>query len=231
VRESIALQNAKRTKKLPVPEIIPSLQSELGASLPLHVSLSRTLQINTDDREPFLKTMSVAVRRCAVRAFNFEFQSLKWVPNFERNRWFLVLGIKQSKLNELNRLLQACNDATQYSGHPGLYTGGVGDGPMESHDSNDGPKRRRVDKNEVDKNEPHSHDYSQYFHVSIAWNLAEPDTEWTTLVQNIDTSKFIQAPEAASDAVKVRVGNTVHNIALANRRPGFGKGGGGLGLG
>jgi len=225
VRDTIDLENAKRTKKLPVPEIIPSLQSELGASLPLHVSLSRTLQINTDSREPFLGSLSVAVRRSAVRAFNFEFQNLKWVSNFERNRWFLVLGIKKSALNELNRLLQACNDATQYSGHPGLYTGGVGDGPKESHDSNDGPKRRKVDKNE-----PQSHDYSQYFHVSIAWNLAEPDPEWVALVQDIDTSKFVQAPETAFDAVKVRIGNTVHNIALASKRAGLGRVGGGLGL-
>jgi hypothetical protein len=220
VRESIALENAKRTKKLPVPEILPSLQSELGTPLPLHVSLSRTLQIKTDDREPFLKALSVAVRRSVVRAFGFEFQNLKWVPNFERNRWFLVLGIKKPGLNQLNRLLQACNDATQYSGHPGLYTGGVGDGPKESHDSNDGPKRRKVDKNE-----PQSQDYSQYFHVSIAWNLAEPDPEWVTLVQDIDASKLIRAPEAAFDAVKVKIGNTVHNIPLASKR------GGGLGLG
>jgi hypothetical protein len=212
VKELLELQNAKRVMKLAIPEIIPSLQSELGASLPLHVSLSRTLQIKTESRESFLETLRVSLRRSAVRAFNFEFQNLKWVPNFERNRWFLVLSMKRPEHDELNALLHACNEAVEDSGHPGLYTGGKGDGPMEDNNSSGGSKRRRVD-----------HDYSEYFHISIAWNLAEPNVEFTNLVQMIDTSKYIHSPEAAFDAVKVRIGNVVHSIALATKRSGLGK--------
>lgn len=208
-----------------MPEIIPSLQSDLGASLPLHVSLSRTLQIKTDDREPFLETLKASLRRSAVSVFTVKFQSLKWVPNFERNRWFLVLSIKRPENDELNSLLRACNQAARNTGHPGLYTGGAGDGPMENVDHKDGPKRRKVDGNEIEPK-----DYSQYFHVSIAWNLAEPDAEWTALVQSIEASRYITSPENAFDAVKVRIGNAVHNIALAPKRPGLAKGGRGLGL-
>jgi hypothetical protein len=213
VKESLELRNAKRVKRLAIPEIIPSLQSELGASLPLHVSLSRTLQLKTEDREPFLETLRTSLRRSAVRAFNFEFQDLKWVPNFERNRWFLVLGIKRPAYDELNGLLYACNEAVESHGHPGLYTGGKGDGPMQDNKAGDDSKRRKVD--EV---KPQKLDYSEYFHVSIAWNLAEPDAEWTTLVRTIDTSKYIQSPEAALDAVKVRIGNAVQSITLPTRR-------------
>ena len=148
------------------------------------------------------------------------------MPNFERNRWFLVLGIKRPEHDELNSLLGACNQAAQNSGHPGLYTGGAGDGPKEHVDHDAGPKRRKVDKNDS-KNQ----DYSQYFHVSIAWNLTEPSTEWTTSVQDVHTSKYIQSPDSGFEAVKVKVGNTVHSIALASKRPGLGKGGRSLGLG
>ena len=218
MKELLAFQNAKRVKKLVIPEMIPSLQSELGASLPLHVSLSRTLQIKTQDREAFLETLRVSLRRSAVRAFDFEFEYLKWVPNFERSRWFLVLGIKRPEYDELNGLLNACNEAVESHGHPGLYTGGKGDGPMEDRDLDDGSKRRRV--NEVERQKQ---DYSEYFHVSIAWNLTEPDAEWTTLVRTIDTSKYIQSPEAAFDAIKVRIGNAVQNINLPTKRSGKGR--------
>lgn len=227
MRDSLELHNAQRLKKLPIPDIVPSLQSELGAPLPLHVSLSRTLQIKTEDREAFLETLRSSLRRSAVCSFNFEFWCLKWVPNFERNRWFLVLSIKRPDRDELNNLLHACNEAAQSSGHAGLYTGAEGDGPMEDHDSNDGLKRRKVDKNEHCRL-----DFSKYFHVTIAWNLTEPDAEWTTLVQQLDTTTFIQSPEAAFDTVKIRIGSAVHNVALSTKRLGFGKSEGlGLGLG
>ncbi|KAE8822795.1 hypothetical protein PTNB85_09022 [Pyrenophora teres f. teres] len=223
VRHSLELQNAKRLKKLAIPDIVPSLQSELGAPLPLHVSLSRTLQIKTEDREAFLETLRLSLRRSTVCTFSFGFRNLKWVPNFERNRWFLVLSIERPANDELNHLLHACNEAARSSGHPGLYTGTEGDGPMEDHESNDSLKRRKVDKNE-----PRRLDFSKYFHVTIAWNLEEPDTEWTKLVEQLDTTTFIQSPEAEFDTVKVRIGSAVHNIALSTRRLGLSKG---IGLG
>ncbi|KAL1609275.1 poly(U)-specific 3'-to-5' RNA exonuclease [Nothophoma quercina] len=156
IGDSIKQENKKRAKPLPVPDIIPSLQSELGAPLPLHVSLSRTLQIKTDDRETFLGTLNTSLRRAAIQAFHADFRGLKWVSNFERNRWFLVLGIKKPAHNELNRLLSACNEAARKCGHPALYSGGKGDGPMENNSPTLGPdlKRDKVDR-------------SDNFHVSI----------------------------------------------------------------
>lgn len=61
-------------------------------------------------------------------------------------------------------------------------------------------------------------DHSEYFHVTIAWNLIEPDPEWISLVEGIDISRHVQSPQDSFDAVKARVGNTVHNIALAKKR-------------
>lgn len=213
VKASISAENKKRAKPLPVPDIIPSLQSDLGAPLSLHVSLSRTLQIKTEDRESFLGTLDVALRRAAVQAFHFAFRGLKWVPNYERNRWFLVLGIEKPEHDELNRLLGACNEAAQKSGFPALYAGGKGDGPMESKS----PTARSQE-------DSHSVDRSDNFHVSIAWNLTEPDAQWVELVRGLDVDSHVRSPQASCDVVKARVGNVVHNFDLKTRKNNLGKG-------
>jgi hypothetical protein len=209
VRDMLDLQNKTRVNRLSVPAIISSLQSELGAPVPLHISLSRTLQIPTEDKENFVDTLRSSLRRAAVQSFRFKFSSLKWVPNFERNRWFLVLSIEKPAQNELNGLLNACNEATGKCGHPGLYVGGRGDGPMEDDTKNTGSKRRKSEQCQKDND-----DYTDRFHITIAWNLEEPDPEWTSLIKTIDVSKHIQSPQASFDVVKARIGNVVHNIAL-----------------
>ncbi|KAF9699506.1 hypothetical protein EKO04_002274 [Ascochyta lentis] len=218
IRDSIKDENKKRVKPISVPDIIPSLQSELGAPLPLHVSLSRTLQIKTNDRELFLETLNNSLRRAAVQAFHFEFRSLKWVPNFERNRWFLVLGIKKPARDELNKLLRTCNEAAQKSGHPALYSGGKGDGPMEINSPTAG---WQVKHDETDR--------SENFHISIAWNLTEPDPDLVTLVQSIDVGRYIRSPQASFEVVKARVGNVVHNFDLGTRKNSLGTERGSLG--
>lgn len=164
--------------------------------------------------------MSASLRRAAIQAFRFDFCGLKWVPNYERNRWFLVLGIEKPAHDELNRLLSACNEAAQKCGHPALYSGGQGDGPMESNS----PTARSP--NEHDRN-----DRSDMFHISIAWNLTEPDPEWISLVRDMDVDKHVHSPHAAFDVVKARVGNVVHNFDLVTRKNSLGTGRGSLGLG
>ena len=170
--------------------------------------------------------MKSSLRKAAVHSFHFKFQSLKWVPNFERNRWFLVLGIEKPAHDELNRLLNACNEATRRCGYPGLYIGGHGDGPMEDNTVNNVSKKRKSQQTDEDDT-----DRSDRFHVSIAWNLEEPDSEWISLVKRIDLSEQVRPPAAAFDAVKARVGNVVHNIDLSNRTLSLGGKRGMLGLG
>jgi hypothetical protein len=217
--------NASRRKPLPVPAITPSLRSPLGAALPLHVSLSRTLQIKTDDRDAFLDTLKTLLRKAAVRPFHIRFSRLKWVPNFERNRWFLVLGVEKPARDELNRLLAACNEAMQESGHPGLYTGGIGDGPMEGNTTRAIARKRRKSTQEgtsLENASPTCVDYTEYFHVSIAWNLVEPDAEWLTLVRSIDVADYAGLAMTSFDAVKAKIGNTVNNIDLGTRSANLG---------
>ncbi|KAF1969898.1 hypothetical protein BU23DRAFT_231853 [Bimuria novae-zelandiae CBS 107.79] len=233
VRTVIETTNNSLKKALPIPEIHPSLQSELGTLVPLHVSLSRTLQIKTDEREKFLETLTASLRRAAVRPFKVNFSGLKWVPNYERNRWFLVLGIEKPVQDELNRLLDACNDAADKCGHPPLYVGDIGDGPMEeSVPSKKARKWRKSTQNESTPTQTKSTiDRTQNFHVSIAWNLTEPDPEWVTLVQSVDVSKFIASPHGPFEGVKAKLGNVVNNIELDPRKNSLGRKSGLLGLG
>ena len=78
---------------------------------------------------------------------------------------------------------------------------------------------------------PDSADRSENFHVSIAWNLTEPAAEWVSLVQSMDIGSHIRSPQASFDAVKARVGNTVHNFDLGSRKNSLVKARGSLGLG
>tara|TARA_R110002003_G_scaffold126_46_gene11816 strand:+ start:2273 stop:2938 length:666 start_codon:yes stop_codon:yes gene_type:complete len=208
----IAEDNKARLKSLAAPEIIPSLESDLGAPLPLHISLSRTLQIRTEDRDHFLDTLKFSLRKAKVDPFPFTFAGLKWVPNFQRNRWFLVLGIERPASDELNRLLNACNEAAKRCGHPSLYIGGQGDGPMETDTENEAKKRKTTPTNHRE-----AADRSDHFHISIAWNLEEPDHEWISLLKGVEVDDYVQPPEATIDAVKARVGNVVHSINLNTR--------------
>ncbi len=221
----IEREHVLQDKSGPAPDITSSLQSELGVQLPLHISLSRTLQIKTHDREAFLETLKTSLRKAAVRVFDFEFLGLKWVPNFERNRWFLVLSIMKPKLDELNRLLIACNEAALKSGHGALYTGGVGDGPMAEHSH---PNNKKTRKGQPEESE--QHDYSRFFHISIAWNLVEPDSALVSNVEKLDVHKYIQSLYTAVDAVKARIGNVVHKIDLGTKRASFSERRGSFGL-
>ncbi|PSN63358.1 hypothetical protein BS50DRAFT_559332 [Corynespora cassiicola Philippines] len=232
VRDALNTANKGRPKKLPVPDITPSLLSPLGAPLPLHVSLSRTLQIRTEERGTFLDTLTSRLRTAAVRPFHIQFTSLKWVPNFERNRWFLVLGIEKPAHNELNRLLTACNEAAEQCGHPGLYTGGRGDGPMEANALKSKAKKGKSNSSEeVPRLSSLPVDHTDYFHISIAWNLVEPDPEWVALVQGIPVDKHVKAPGAPFEVVKAKIGNAINNIALRSKHSEAVKGGSILGLG
>jgi hypothetical protein len=201
-------------------------------ALPLHVSLSRTLHIKTEDREAFLENLTSSLRRAAVHPFHTYFSGLKWVPNFERNRWFLVLGLEKPERDELNRLLNVCNEVAEKCGHPALYTGGLGDGPMDVNYPSTNIKRRRKSVQQLNEEEvgkPSLVDRTENFHVSIAWNLAEPDPNWLTLVRNINMTSYKGLTMTSFDAVKAKIGNVVNSIDLGMRSSGLGAQGGLLG--
>lgn len=236
VRSAIAEASSRPSKAPPIPEIHSSLLSDLGTLVPLHVSLSRTLQIKTEDREDFLDTLTASLRRAAVRPFNVRFTALKWVSNYERNRWFLVLGMEKPAQDELNRLLDACNDAAQQCGHAPLYIGGKGDGPMEAKTRSDVASDKKCKRQKSVPDEDLAigtgviTDRTHNYHISIAWNLEEPAPEWIALAQSIDVSMFITSPQAPFESVKAKIGNSITNIGLDPRKASLGRRNGLLGL-
>ncbi|KAF2202877.1 hypothetical protein GQ43DRAFT_412803 [Delitschia confertaspora ATCC 74209] len=202
------------------PEIHSSLRSLLGAPLPLHISLSRTLQIPTDERNIFLETITRCLRDEAVKPFTIRFSGLKWVPNFERNRWFLVLGIAKPEHDELNRLLDACNDAAQKTGHSLLYVENKAmKHELRSPDTHHPEKRR---KNSVTTTDVclsiGKIDRTARFHVSIAWALTKPPKQYNDLLMEMDIGDKVTSPKDLFQVVKVKIGNAIHNIELGSRK-------------
>jgi hypothetical protein len=71
-----------------------------------------------------------------------------------------------------------------------------------------------VQGKEDGRNAAEETDRSDRFHVSIAWNLEEPDPEHVSQIRAIEVSGFVGPPVASFDVVKARIGNVVHNIDL-----------------
>ncbi|OJD29253.1 u6 snrna phosphodiesterase [Diplodia corticola] len=207
-----------------------SLLTPLSTPAPLHVSLSRTLPLPTDTRSPFLDALAANLRRSGARPFEAHFEGLKWVPNFDRSRWFLVLGVRRPPNDELNRLLLAANQAAKKFRYPELYagtarnnqqhaegvdmTGGWGaDTAAKDHKGGEGNTKGFIDG---------KNDRSNAFHVSLAWSLEPPPAELQEFsgVEDIAAlmNQDVGQMNVRFDVVKVKVGNAVHALDIAPKR-------------
>ena len=108
------------------------------------------------------------------------------MSNYERTRWFLVLHVAKPENDSLNGLLRLSNRALARFDQPPLYA---------SHDT------------------PHNQDFSDYFHISLAWTLREPNKEEKDRVAASDL-KPLQDLRVRFDSVKVKIGNNVASIPL-----------------
>lgn len=184
------------------------LQSALSAPLPLHISLSRSLVLQTPQRDAFLDAIASHLLASGVRPFTVRFGSLKWVPNFERTRWFLVTGLERPDQDELNRLLNACNDTARSFGLGALYE--RDEFCAESARSAAGHKQKSNSKDG---------DRSDRFHISLAWTLEAPSAEYIDPLSDPQIARFVQESITDSlsvkfDVVKVKIGNAVHSLKL-----------------
>lgn len=121
--------------------------------------------------------------------------TLKWVSNYEKTRWFLVLHVAKPPNDELNYLLHLSNRALASFDQPPLYA--------PSRDS-----RARASGTHDQRT-----DYSDCFHISIAWSLDEPTVGDAERVAAIDL-KPAQDLEVRFDSVKAKIGNHVESIPL-----------------
>ncbi|KAL4957861.1 U6 snRNA phosphodiesterase Usb1 [Aspergillus filifer] len=172
------------------------LYSDLGAQLPLHISLSRPVVLRTEERQPFMDAFEAFLENSDISPFDVQVESLDWVSNFEKTRWFYVLRTKRPDEDSLNQLLHVSNSSLGLFGQPPLYEA-VSDASKQ--DPKSAPKG----------------DYTGCFHISIAWSLEEPSDE----DRNRERMERIDLGELAAlrirfDCVKAKIGNNVSSILL-----------------
>lgn len=180
------------------------LTSELGAPLPLHVSLSRPFVLRTDEKDAFLDRLIQDTARCHVPAFALAPYDLAWHRSPDSERSFLVLRVRgpSGTNDELSALLRTCNRLVASYGQPQLYAPG-----SPGHDG--------------------SNHASDAFHVSLAWSFIAPTAELSQ-----KTAEVFARPEFRDailsrisipvEGVKAKIGNVVTNIALPETGGGSG---------
>lgn len=128
---------------------------------------------------------------------------MSWESNFERTRWFLVLGIEKPHNDELNRLLHLSNTAAREYYQPLLYENEKAEDKsltvtqLSSH-----AKRKHAAESLMIK------DHTEKFHISIAWTLQKPCDSGKERLSTVDISciKDIRVP---FECMKARIGNNV----------------------
>lgn len=119
------------------------------------------------------------------------------MANYEKTRWFLVLRIKKPDNDALNRLLHLCNRTLAQFDQPPLYA-------KASHSSRTSSHRQ---------SDEGSSDYSDCFHISLAWSLLEPNHKECERVEATDL-KALRGLRVRFDSVKAKIGNHVESIPL-----------------
>ncbi|OJD15521.1 hypothetical protein AJ78_04217 [Emergomyces pasteurianus Ep9510] len=191
-------------------EIHDLLYSDLSAQVPLHISLSRPVVLVTEDKQPFRDLLNDAIRESDIRPFRVRTDGLDWVSNFEKTRWFLVLRVVKPENNELNRLLAISNKSLAVFRQPPLY-------------QKPAPVGMRLQKRDTENSRTQTTttsaavaDYSDYFHISIAWSLTEPSLEDKKRVASVELGG-VRGIEVPFNSVKLKIGNIVHNLELPTR--------------
>ncbi|KAL8657801.1 MAG: hypothetical protein Q9226_001556 [Calogaya cf. arnoldii] len=197
------------------------LTSDLGAALPLHISLSRTLMLATDQRQSFSDALQTAVEESGVKPFTVALDGLRWVANYEANRWFLVVRVKKPPGDQMNKLLRASNRVAVNLNKPCLYVSqNASTAPVAVHKRQPSFKKHRESKtsssySKGDVLEPNFYSYedmSDRFHTSIGWTL--PDPKGTSGEDTVDIGSQV---ELAIETVKAKIGNAIVVLPLASK--------------
>ncbi|KAJ9151761.1 U6 snRNA phosphodiesterase [Pleurostoma richardsiae] len=193
------------------------LTSDLGASLPLHVSLSRPFVLRTEERAGFLEGLADGVRASGVAPFALACTTLAWHRSPESNRSFLVLRVRSRERDlsreqtemqagveeggrrapnaELSVLLARCNRLVVEHNQPALYAGAGA--------------------------ETDGRPIWDAFHISIAWSFAEPTDEvrerTAAVFARSEVRDAVRGIVVDVDCVKAKIGNAVTNIPLKGR--------------
>ena len=172
------------------------LTSDLGAPLPLHISLSRPLSLSTAEKDEFRNQLAETIRASGVHSFAVSPRDLAWYKSPDSDRTFLVVRVETaSKAHEtdganpeLLHLLRRCNAVAERFKQPCLYQ---------------------------------STGAECAFHLSVAWTfgLSREDAAMKTL--EMARQKHVQDARSWKidvSAIKVKIGNVITNVDLAGKR-------------
>ncbi|KAK5135359.1 hypothetical protein LTR08_005301 [Meristemomyces frigidus] len=187
------------------------LQTDLGVPLPLHVSLSRPLVLKTEQRAPFIDQLRNRVQASGVRTFSAAPHELKWHPNENGSRYFLVLSLQRPENDELTKLLSASNYVAKTFQQPLLY----------QEDSRSSKGSGAIAKQNARLDE------AGKFHISIAWSLDRPasidgpsgnDCGQRGAAESVTFATLLGGLDIAFAVVKVRIGQDVTTVSLLAAR-------------
>ncbi|GAD94198.1 conserved hypothetical protein [Paecilomyces variotii No. 5] len=192
------------------------LQNDLGVYLPLHISLSRPVVLATEQRQQFLSFYEREILHSDIRPFNVSMKELDWVSNYEKTRWFLVMRVSKPEGDSLNNLLRISNHCLGSFGQPPLYENGNKYSSLSNEKSRNGTSRGRQKDHSQREAAESNVDYSNFFHISIGWNLDEPSLEDRERVGAIDLGKAKEL-RVHFRSVKAKIGNAVSNIDIQTK--------------
>ncbi|CAK7237975.1 poly(U)-specific 3'-to-5' RNA exonuclease [Sporothrix eucalyptigena] len=170
------------------------LTSDLGAPLPLHISLSRPFVLTTAKKTGFLADLTNSITTSGVSSFDVKLAGLDWFRSPDSARAFLVLRAvvnNDGQNGPLVTLLNRCNEQVTEVGQPALYA-----------------KKSGGDDNAASA-----------FHVSVAWTLAADTESWAADTQQV-YKEWLQGAEDKEpltipvDSIKVKIGNVVTDLPL-----------------
>jgi hypothetical protein len=127
----------------------------------------------------------------------------------------LVIKIKRSENEALNKLLRTSNRSLAVFGQPPLYETTATSPQQVTGEKHAGRTYKQVEKPAV-TGDSASVDYSHCFHVSIAWSLKEPSTEDKQKVADMDL-RSLSALRIKFSSVKFKIGNVVTSKAFPVR--------------
>lgn len=200
-------------------EVHGFLVGELGVPMPLHISLSSSLSLNTEQRYDFLESLRSSIERTDVHVFDVLPHGLEWMPNSTQNRWFLVLQLDRPPEDELKRLLKASNETACSFGQPGLYTSNQPDSDLAHTSGLNETDSERLKISDTSESTSKEGDMTNApFHVSIAWSLLKPPSELLDQLPPKPQS-ILSNLRIPVDVVKVKIGNTISTVSLKHVVP------------
>ena len=145
--------------------------------------------------------------------FEISARGVRWVANYEKTRWFLVLQVQKPSGDELNRLLQISNETAKAFKQPPLYVERFSSAITE--DSGHLNQRAHA---AFQKGLPSERnvDVSSSFHISIGWTLEAP-SQGDILKLNSVIEEEATNFRILVEAVKVKIGNGITAMPLTSK--------------